>query len=111
MASIKKKLSWQAFSMKDRNEIIEKIKAVISNNDGYIIHFQMFSNLALSLSIEIEENKITNLHKRLSHIINLTEPEPNNLNQYSKLDWWILMNVSFGKGKGDLKMEIPNVLG
>ena len=111
MARVKNKLNWQASSMKDRNEIIEEIKDTISNNEGYIINFKMFSDLALSLSIEIEENKIPDLYKGLNAIINLFEPEPANLNHNSKLDWWIFINVSFGKGKGKLKVEIPNVPG
>lgn len=111
MAYVKNKLNWQAFSTEDRNKVIEVIKDTITKNGGYIINFNLFSDLALSLSIEIEENKISNLYKELHKIINISEPAPGNLNDHSKMEWWILMNVSFGKGKGNLKVEIPNVPG
>ena len=55
---MQKKLSWQIFSNDDRNKVIEVIKNTISNSGGCIMNFNMFSDLALTLSIEIEENKI-----------------------------------------------------
>lgn len=111
MSRVKNKLNWQAYSNKERIKIIESIKETISKSDGYIINFTLFSDLALSLNIEIEENKISDLHSELSKFIKISEPLPDNLNLNSSKEWWILMNISFSKGKGDLKVEIPNVPG
>jgi len=108
---VKNKLNWQAFSSSNRHETIELLKDIISKNDGYIINFAMFSDLAISLTVEIEENKISNLHRELASIVHISEPEPENINLNANTDWWILMNVSFGKGQGNLKVEIPNVPG
>ena len=108
---VKNKINWQAFSSSNRHETIELLKDTISKNDGYIINFNMFSDLALSLTVEIEENKISNLHRELASILQISESKPEHLNINSKSDWWILMNVSFGKGQGNLKIEIPNVPG
>lgn len=108
---MQEKLNWQAFSNNDRNQVIENIKNEISNADGYIINFNLFSDLALTLSIEIEENKIEALHKSLSHIVNLSAIEFNNLNSTSKKEWLIFINISFSKGKGYLKQKIPDVPG
>lgn len=100
---MKSKLSWAAYSNSDRNKIIESVKTTISKNDGYIINFNMFSDLAMSISIEIEENKIQTLHKDLSLIVGISEIESDNFNLNSKKEWLIFMNISFGKGKGGLK--------
>lgn len=42
---MKNKLTWAAYSSKPRIEIIENIKDIISKNDGYIMNFNMFSDL------------------------------------------------------------------
>jgi hypothetical protein len=108
---MQKKLNWQLFSNENRYEVIENIKNVISNSDGYIVNFNMFSDLALSLSVEIEEKKIQKLHRALSQIINVSELKLNTINLQSKKDWLIFMNISFGKGKGELKQKTPEVPG
>ena len=60
-----KKLNWEAYSSHKRIIAIEEIKQVIINNGGYIINYNMFSDLAISLSIEIEENQILIFHREL----------------------------------------------
>lgn len=108
---MQKKLNWQLFSNRERIKVIEEIKNTISNNNGCIINFNMFSDLALTLSIEIEEGNIPTLYKSLSEIINITELEAGNINLKSKKEWLIFMNISFSKGKGELKQEIPDTPG
>ncbi|MDX5584883.1 MAG: hypothetical protein QNK20_08100, partial [Aureibaculum sp.] len=76
---------------------------------GCIMNFNMFSDLALTLSIEIEENKIQTLHKALSLVVNISEFELDDLNLESKKERLIFMNISFGSGKGEPKHEIPEV--
>jgi hypothetical protein len=107
---MQKKLSWQAFSNGDRNTIIESVKNAISSNDGCIMNFNMFSDLALSLSIEIEAYKAKELYKSFSEILSINDDE-NAINSESKKELLIFMNISFGKGKGTLKSQIPAVPG
>ena len=111
MPKVFNKLNWRVFSNQDRIKAIEALKAIISKNDGYIVNFNLFSDLALSLTVEIEERNIIDLYSELESIMQITEAKPSHLNDNSKKDWWILMNVSFSKGKGNLKVEIPNVPG
>jgi len=111
MAKVFNKLNWQIFSNKERNNAIEELKAIISKNDGFIVNFSLFSDLALSLTVEIEEQNIIKLYSELEKIMSISEPKPGHIDDNSEKDWWILMNVSFTKGKGDLKIEIPNVPG
>ncbi|MDN5201971.1 hypothetical protein QQ008_11370 [Fulvivirgaceae bacterium BMA10] len=105
-----RKLNWQAYTNGDRNKTIEEVKAIISNNDGCIMNFNMFSDLALSLSIEIEENKIPALHSTLSEILKVSGLKEN-VNPDSTKDWLIFINISFSSGKGELKREVPAVPG
>lgn len=71
----------------------------------------MFSDLALSLSIEIEEREIEGLHKALSTISNLSEFDVNSIRAESEKDWTIFLNISFSDGTGNLAQEVPDVLG
>lgn len=106
---MQKSLSWEAYSNDGRNRTIEIIRNTISYNDGCIINFNMFSDLAMTLSIEIEEIKIPQLHKALSFVIKLTELEE--INFVSTKEWTIFINLSFSNGTGYLKQEIPEVPG
>ena len=108
---MKNKLIWTAYSSKPRIEIIEKIKSIISSNDGYIMNFNMFSDLAMTLNIEIPGDKIIELHNTMNCILKISNIESNSLNQGLKKEWRIFINISFSRGKGELKMEIPTVPG
>lgn len=106
-----KKLNWQAFSNGDRAKVIGKVKDIISVNDGCIMNFNIFSDLALSLSIEIEEKCIPRLYKALCSVVSLSEFDIQDINTSSQKEWIIFMNISFGSGEGNLKQEIPEVPG
>ena len=76
-----------------------------------ILNFNMFSDLALSLSIEIEENRITDLHKALQKVITVSEIDDDKLRSSSQKAWIIFLNISFSKGAGKLKTTVPDVPG
>ena len=111
MARVKNKLNWEAITIENRTSAIDKVKDAINKIGGYIINFNIYSDLAISLTIEIEEQDILDLHTELNKHIKISNTELENLNKESKQDWWILLNISFSTGKGNLKKEIPNVPG
>ena len=111
MSRVKNKLNWQCYSNSERNEAIEGLKDKIALSGGYIINFNMFSDMALSLTIEIEAKDISALYHELKAELNITEELKENLDVNSNKEWWILLNLSFGKGEGRLTTEIPNVPG
>ena len=80
---------------------------VISSNDAYVVNFSLFSDIALSLSIEIPEDKILSLFHALSSIVEISEFDFDKINQESNKEWLIFLNVSFSRGKGDLRIEVP----
>ncbi|MBV1888402.1 MAG: hypothetical protein KUG51_03855 [Urechidicola sp.] len=108
---MQKKLNWEVFSNKDRNTVIESVKSVIFSSDGCLVNFTMFSDLAIALSVEIEENKIITLYNAISNIVEISNFEKKEININSKKEWLIFINVSFSKGKGELKIELPAVPG
>ena len=88
-----------------------KIRQSILRCDGYIINFNMYSDLAMSLSIEIEERHITELHNSLQKITTISDLDSTGLSHESNKEWMILMNISFAKGTGNMKHEKPMVDG
>ena len=71
----------------------------------------MFSDVAISFCVEIEESHIDNFHKELSSISNISEIGTDSLSPQSSKEWLIFINLSFSKGKGDLRMVVPEVPG
>ena len=106
-----KKLNWQAYTGEERNKVIEDVKQTILNNDGCIVNFNMFSDLEISLSIEIEENRIVDLHRSFSEILKISDCDLTKINLDSKKEWLIFMSISFSVGKGKLSIEKPAIPG
>ena len=106
-----KKLNWEAIATDERNKVIEAVKDAISTHDGYIMNFNMYSDLGLSLSIEIEENNIVGLYKALSTILKMSDFKDDHIKLKSKKECLLLLYVSFIQGKGSLKKTIPQVPG
>ena len=108
---MKSKLIWTAYSKISRIEAIEKIKNIISANDGYIMNFNMFSDLAFTFSIEIPEDRVIELHNALKSILKISDISSEDVFKKSKKEWLIFMNISFTMGTGELKIETPKVPG
>ena len=108
---MQKRLIWQAYTNDDRHKIIEAVKQGISVNDGSIMNFNMFSDLALSLSIEIDENRMLDLHRTLSGILEISDFNAESIEPKSTKEWLVFINISFGGGKGQLRTEKPAVPG
>jgi hypothetical protein len=102
-----RKLNWVGFSSGDRTRTIEEIKRTVIRSDGFIISFNMFSDLALSLIIEILEKRVRDLHAALQKILDLTDLDPSLFDPQSQKEWMILLNITFADGTGNLSHEIP----
>ena len=105
------KLNWNIYTSKDRIYAIDVIKKNISSSDGYIISSNFFSDIALSLTLEIEERNIEKLHNAISSEMNISELEENKFDHDSEKEWWVFVNITFSKGTGDLEISIPEVPG
>ena len=99
------------FSNEDRHKVIEEVKELISIHHGYITHFQLYSDLALVLTLEIEEQYITALHEAFERMAVISEINSELFRHEASKEWIIMLNLSFGQGKGELKVEVPAVPG
>lgn len=99
---------WTAFSNDERHSAINKIQNMVSKY-GDIVDVHFFSDISLSLTVEIEEFKIDKLYDELTKITVIQKPDY--LNSISKIERTIYLNITFTKGTGNLKIEIPSVPG
>lgn len=98
---------WSAVGHGDRITVISECERIIDNY-GFIMEFKKFSDLALSLYIDVESNKIPRLYEALKSVLNLDVFDFKEVNEKTHT---IFLNISFADGHGDLKQEIPNVPG
>lgn len=103
-----KNIFWTGFSNDERHSAINKIQSVVSKY-GDIVDVHLFSDISLCMTIEIEEFKIDKLYDGLAQIIGVQKPEY--LNSISLMERTIYLNITFTKGTGNLKIEVPSVPG
>ncbi len=83
MTSVHNNVNWTIFSNKERTQAIEDLKTLIEKNEGYIINFNLFSDLAMSLTVEIEERNILGFYKAISNTFKISQTKPDNLKKYT----------------------------
>lgn len=106
-----RKLNWKAHTSRERLSAIEDIKQSITGSEGYIINYNMFSDLAISLRIEIKEKHLSGLHNKLQKVATLSEFDSTRINQQSDSEWVVFLHVGFSGGTGNLTHEKPMVDG
>ncbi|MEZ4907978.1 MAG: hypothetical protein R2771_10165 [Saprospiraceae bacterium] len=99
---------WNAYCINDRIIAISKIEKII-NIYGYITDFKQFSDISLSIRIELEELNVDNLFNALKSYLSFNHFEK--INSSSKRERLIFLNITFVKGTGDMKIEIPAIPG
>lgn len=99
---------WTGFCKKDRFISISEIEDII-NKYGFIYDFKEFSDISISFIISVEEHKINKLFIELNKQISLREFE--SINSPSINERIVFLNVTFLRGTGNFKVEIPAVPG
>ena len=99
---------WTGFSNDERHAAITQIQQIVSTY-GDIIDVHLFSDISLSMTIEIEEFKIDKLYDELTGEINMQKWE--SLTSNSKKERTVYLNITFAKGTGNHKIEVPAVPG
>jgi hypothetical protein len=64
------KLFWTAYSNEERSKAISNIQTIISKY-GDIIGFKFFSDISLTMTIEIKELRIDTLYDELKNIVGI----------------------------------------
>jgi len=99
---------WTGYSNDERHGGIAKIKNIVSRY-GDIVGFRLFSDIAITITIEIEEYNIDNLYKELSGSIGIDKFEY--LHSVYKKERTVYLNITFTKSTGNLAIEVPSVPG
>lgn len=99
---------WTALSTGDRLKAIAEITRIIDRH-ATILNFQRFSDVSLSLVLELEADKVHALQTALKAILILEGEEVPVTT--STADCLVLLNVTFAQGKGDMEVEVPAVPG
>jgi hypothetical protein len=111
-----RKLNWEIITDVDRQAAIDRIKDAIMSSDGSILHFQMYSDLALGMTIEIPENRIKELYEKCQELARAqtksdesAESIVTSLLKDVAAEWMIFLNVTFSGSTGNLEHEKPMV--
>ena len=92
----------------DRNQAISAIRDAV-NHFGFIIDYKRFSDVSISMCIEIEKRKIYSLHQKLKEFMRVEDIDEVESN--SKVECLVLLNVTFTKSTGDMKIDAPAIPG
>ena len=99
---------WSGISRDERMKAISDIQAII---DKYatIINFQRFSDIALGLILELEEEDLPSLRKELEHLLLIDETRVEKSGK--EINCMIFLNVTFVMGSGNMIIEVPEIPG
>lgn len=103
-----KNLFWTGYCNADRIVAIGEIEKIVGGY-GYIIDFRQFSDISITIVIELEECKVDLLYQALSKYMILNDFDP--INSDSADECTVFLNTSFSRGTGDLRIETPAVPG
>lgn len=103
-----KKRYWTAYTDLQRHIGIPIVETTISRW-GHITDYKMFSDVVVTLTIEIEARKVDALYADLKAVVELDECPP--LQSDSEMEIQIYLNMTFVKGTGNMKHEVPAVPG
>lgn len=92
----------------ERQEGINQIRDCIGRY-GFLTDSRFFSDLAMSMHIEMEERQVKAWYAALAGIIDLSAL-PEDPSESSE-ECIILLHVAFARGTGNLEVDIPEVPG
>jgi signal peptidase I len=96
------------YSNEERHLSMHIIQRVIAKH-GDIVDFKFFSDISVTIVVEIEEFKIDKLYDELGNNLALDQFEY--LNSVSKRERTVYLNISFTHGTGNLKIPVPPIPG
>ncbi len=103
-----KRYYWSGICASDRIKAIDDI-TFTADRYATILNFQRFSDISLSLILETGEGRLTDLLLSLRNIMLLDTGDKNWSD--SETVCIVLLNITFTKGSGDLKLDVPNIPG
>ena len=99
---------WTGYSSGDRHHIITGARESIAGY-GDIVDIQLFSDVSIVITIEIQERNIDGLYNDLKKHMLLDES--GKLDSKSDNERVIYLNITFAQATGDLKVKVSSVPG
>jgi hypothetical protein len=99
---------WKGYTEQERTIFIPSLQPVISSF-GDIVDFKLFSDLGMTMTIEIKESCIDPLYIALTAHLNMDPVNP--IHSHSSRERTLFLHISFSIGRGELKVEVPAVPG
>lgn len=103
-----KNIFWTGYSSEERHAAISAIADIVSQY-GDVVDFKLFSDISLSMVIEMEELNVDTLYDELAGRLRMDDFE--RLNAHTTRERTVYLNITFAKGSGDLIIEVPSVPG
>jgi hypothetical protein len=108
MASPKKRY-WTAYNYIDgRNAALAAVEQAIQPW-AFITDYRMFSDMVLTLTLEVAPSKVADLHAALSAVMVLDDSPSPPSEASGEIE--IHLHVTFVKGSGDVRHVVPAVPG
>ena len=101
-----KRYYWSGISNDERIKAISELTDIVGKF-AIILNFQKTSDISLSLALEIEECKLSDLYFRIKRIMSVEGHETNLTDSHA--DCLVFLNITFTKGTGDLEIEAPDI--
>ena len=103
-----KNIFWTGLSNGERLSTTSTVAGII-NKHGYLVDFKPFSDISITLVIEIEECKIDLLYDDLAAYMSMKEfPR---MASISTRERTVYLDLTFIQGRGELIQEIPAIPG
>lgn len=99
---------WTGYSNDQRHASINTIKTVATKY-GDIVDFKLFSDISLTMTIEVKEINVDKLYNKLADTIGMDKFDY--LHSTSKKERTVYLNITFTKSTGNLIIETPAVPG
>jgi hypothetical protein len=103
-----KNIFWSGYSALGRYETISTVQKVVQPY-GDITGFQPFSDLALTVTIELPERHTDALFAALGDVIGMDPAAP--VTSVSDRERTVYLHINFACGTGNLRTETPDVPG
>lgn len=102
------RIYWTGYCLGERMSVIQQVETVIQPF-GFITDFKRFSDVALTLIIELPAGHLEQLYQELTALMDMKEWEPGEYTTAKHCE--IALEINFSSGTGKLSISTPSVPG
>jgi hypothetical protein len=105
-----KRICLQAVTRAERHLMVEAVSAAIGSCGGWVLDFNLFSNIAISIAFEIPAGQWDCLVERFAKLDWRLDQPPAGLDDRPG-DLSVSLHLTFIHNEGDLRRPIPSIPG